>query len=130
MNDKINDYFDICKVQDNYMYMSYAELNKSQKVYLDISKFGIVSDKLGHSKQNIVFPGRLISYEDVNGRTIQNHECNIVFPIKSFNNMLLRYGLYTNSIQDMLNHEPGIRMIFKRESKKKYTLQNYELCEH
>jgi len=130
MNDKFNDYFNTCKTEDNDVYMCYAELDKLQKLYLNVSLFEIKSDKQGHAKQNITFPGRLISFEDLNGRKIQNHECNIIFPIKSFNNMLLRYGLYHNSIRELLSHEQGIRMIFKRESKKKYTLKNYELCEY
>lgn len=115
----IKTFFDSSGLKEEIM--SYCDTNTIQKIIINFSKCEYRNDKSRNVNNNIVFVG-FIDKGYIDSRVIIKEPKEIIFPRKSFKNMLLRFFNDKNKVIDLLKTINDWKLEFKRINKKRYEL--------
>lgn len=109
--------------------MPYLNPGTSAEVILDMPSCKIICDKQNHSNQNVRYSGIVLRAE-LNYDLVINQPGMIVFPAKSFKNMLLRKLCDHKSVTDILTYPGNVQINFtKGKHCKSYTLDKIRKIE-
>ena len=125
MIDLLDDFKNYTKDSADIIYAPYFKPNKINLVFLDLESVLIISDKKGHINQNISFSAKIKS-AFLNEKLIRDHKCNLVFPRKTFYNMLMK-SLNPEQLGVFFSHKGICSLSFYIRSYKLYELESYEL---